>query len=228
MLSIFNEFGAIRDLNNEADQNAIASLPDAHRAALIECVKCVNASNACQDAIRKTRQKIRDLEPILNAAIEADIAANPPTTNHEQLQRVINANAGRKNKTVKINEKTRAARAKAEQALVDARAELNALVQKQTPLQIAAGRATNKWRDCLTTPSADAVTRQYIERGNKDRAERIAKGEPADGKPPVVNRQSKLDTMMAERGRPKGYDASLKHGNNLATQGSGARWGQKF
>jgi hypothetical protein len=185
----------------------------------------VNANNDRDEQIRVARGNVRDLEISYNAALTAfddapdfglradasGIARRAARKDAERLEanRAVQAaqqpgyvspKPGKSKAAIAAAER-KGALILAEKALSDARAELNRLTASQKPIQLAAGRAINRWRDCLTMPTADAATRAYIERGNADRKERIAKGQPADGKKPINARQSELDKVLSARGK---------------------------
>jgi hypothetical protein len=202
-LNLFNQYGAIRGdlLTDEATVAAIEALPDETRKILFDTISAVTANVAAEERIHVARAEVRKKEAIYNDAVALDYKSNPPANHASALRAVIDSNAGRKPERVKINKKTRDALAEADLALAEARAELNRATHALRPLQIAAGRAINAWRDCLTTPSADAVTRAYIKAGDDERARRVAEGLPAVPPKIVPPHQSEIDRVMSARGK---------------------------
>jgi hypothetical protein len=95
-LNIFNAYGAVRDLSDDATVAEIEALPDDQRKTLFECVAAVKASAVQQEKIRVQRGEVRRLEVVYNQALAADLAANKPTDHATALRAVVAANAGQK------------------------------------------------------------------------------------------------------------------------------------
>jgi hypothetical protein len=224
-LNIFDAYGKLRsDLDQEA--TAIEALPDDVREALFECIAAVKARDACEVRVYEAQHSVRNLEMVFRDALEADqgLVADDlagtgykagrkanSVTHQSALAAVIAANAGRKIAPPKMDKKERAAHDAAEAALAIVRtardeaetalAEARIVLQKATPelrdLDRVAGEKINAWRLCQTTPSAEEVTRQYLQRSQDERA-RIAAANPAE-----PNEKCELDKILGARGKSK-------------------------
>jgi hypothetical protein len=201
--NVFDAYSRIRPLDSAEDRVTIEALPDDHRRVLLEMVAAVTAAADREERIRVARSEVRRLEVAHSAAFEADRKANPPATHHSELLRSIAANAGKKLEPIKVNKKARAAREEAEAELALARAELNRATEGLPDLQRASGASIDRWRDCLTTPTADAVARDYTARSQLDRAERLVKTGSAEPAKVVPPHQWPLDVELSARGKTK-------------------------
>jgi hypothetical protein len=200
-LNIFDAYSRIRDLSSDADVAAIEALPDDHRTKLFECIAAVKASEAGSDRVYAVRADVRTKEAAYNVVLEAEQKANPPSTHKSALAAVIAANAGAKPEPVKVNKKTRAALAEADMALAEARSELTRATGELRTLESKAGEAINAWRKCLTTPSADEVTREFLAASQAERARRVAAGLPPQPTAPVPVHQWEIERVFAARGK---------------------------
>jgi len=199
-LYLFDGYGKIRsDLDTEAA--TIEALPDDHRTKLFECIAAVKASEAGQDRVATARGDVRQKEAVYNAALAAEQKANPPATHKSALTAVIAANEGRKPVKVKINKETKAKLTDADMALAESRTELNRATGELRLLETKASATILAWKACLTTPTADEVTRQYIKRGDDERVRRVAAGLPAEIPRPVPAHQWEIEKVFANRGK---------------------------
>jgi hypothetical protein len=218
--NIFDGYSRIRDLSSDEDKAIIEALPDNHRAALFACIEHVTAAMDREERIRVARAAVRDTQNAYNAAVNAfdhstptDLMADTTSGKARAKSEAARLAAHRQvlaaqkpdyvpAKPVKIT-KSKAAVNEAALALTEARAELNRATGGLRALQEKAGAATNAWRACLTTQSAESVTREYLARGVRDRAARVAQGLPAHPVPDAPAHEWPLEAVMRARGKTK-------------------------
>jgi hypothetical protein len=204
-LNIWSHLGnKIRPLDSPEDQDAIEKLEPDARAALFDCIKCVDAQTVAEDRMAAGRTLVRELDAAYNAAHADEAKANPAATQADNVRAHAAASRpGYVSTPPKVNTAVRKAYRDAEQALADARAAYHIATQDLRQKELAAGVAINAWRKFVTTPNAEDVTRAYINKSAADRAERFAKTGNAEIVTPVPPQQCELERVMQARGRTK-------------------------
>jgi hypothetical protein len=203
-LGIFDAYGRLRDLGSDADVATIEALSEDDRTKLFACIAAVTATEA--GATRKvvSIRRVVELDAAYNAALAAWAKSSPPQTQADNVRHHAAASrAGYVPEPVKINKTTRKNLDVATASLADARSEMNIANRELKELEAVSATATNVWRLCLTTPSAEENVRAYVNRSAQDRADRFAATGNAEIVAPVPAQQCELERVLQARGRTK-------------------------
>lgn len=218
-LSIFDQRGRIRPLDNGADVAAIEALPDDHRETLFACLAAVTARDEADARMAAARNRVRELD----AATTAELYAEPttvtkigeltlasPTRNADQknaehvaaLRAVSAAQRPGYVPAKPVKDKKKEAIVAADNALLEARAELIRATAELRRAERKSGEAIEAWRKCLPTMSRDTLMRDHVARGQAARAARVARGESPEPPRPIPQYVSELDRVRGA-GKPK-------------------------
>jgi hypothetical protein len=200
----FDQYGRVRPLDSEDDE-AIETLPDNQRDALMACIAASLAADAGDDRLTAARADRANKLRAHDEALAADQKANPPITHAQALAAVSAANRpGYKPKPVKVNKETREALAAAVAALADARAEYHQAEVALKTLSTRRGEALLAYMHSGDKVTDEQIAREYQARSQAARLAIAERQAIADQTAPVTAgpvRLSKLDETMSARGK---------------------------
>jgi hypothetical protein len=196
-MSSLNVFDAYGKLADDIDPAAVEALPDNERDTLFACLAACRTAEAGENRRDAARKLVGELMRSHDAALAADIAANPPLTHAACLAEVSAAQRpGYKPKPAKADAKTRKALAAVIVELSEARAELTQAEATLRTLSAKRGDAIVAWMNAGPKITAESVHREMVA-AEGDRKLKIANGElPAPVKAAPVF-MSHLDQVLA-------------------------------
>jgi hypothetical protein len=212
-ISIFDQHGRPRDLSGDADVAAIEALPDDHRETLFACLAAITAQAEADARMVAARNRVRELE----AATQSDGRYAEPVTvttigehtftsparnadqkfvEHAAAMRAVSAAQRPGYVPAKpVKDKNKEAMVAAENAVLEARAELIRSTAELRAAQQKSGLAIDAWRKCLPVMSRDTLMKDHVARGQAERAARVARGECPEPPRPAPKYLSEIDRV---------------------------------